>query len=62
MIACTPDESQKTVDVRSVTTMPTPGSKAAISWSYTWSQLVTSISAGSATTAGTPRATWSSVT
>ena len=30
-LTCTPDESQKTVDVRSAITMPAPGSKAATS-------------------------------
>ena len=33
MIACTPDESQKTVDVMSAITVPTPGARTATSCS-----------------------------
>ena len=33
MIACTPEESQKTVDVMSATTVLTPGARAATSCS-----------------------------
>ena len=52
MSACTPEESQKVVDVRSTTTVPTPGDRAATSCWCTSSELVTSISAGSTTTTG----------
>ena len=50
MIACTPEESQKDVDVRSAMTVATPGDRTEISCWCTSSELVTSISAGSTTT------------
>ena len=50
--ACTPDESQKVVEVMSAITTSTPGVRAATMRSWTSSELVTSISAGSTTTTG----------
>ena len=47
----TPATSQKVVEVRSATTICTPGLSAAQSRSRTWSALLESTSAGSRTTA-----------
>jgi hypothetical protein len=52
MIACTPEESQKSVAVMSATTVDMFGARTAMSCWYTCSELVTSISAGSSTTTG----------
>src|ERR1700677_1834163 len=59
--ALTPEVSQKIVEVMSAITRDTPGVRAAVSLATTWSQLVTSISAGRTTMTGVVSATCSPI-